>query len=326
MSATTGSESEHPLSLISNRYVVCLLDVLGFKSRFESDGLSGILKKYIELVDIAKGENDRNERVFAGNLQFDEAPYWSSDGDVFIFSKVFASYASDSVLIFSHVDFPESRYPATLKTTAEERKNLGQNEEIGWMYHPVPSDNFLDTCNEMICRSVEIGLPLRGAISMGEAILHIDRGIYLGQPLIDTSGLEREQLCIGVSFARPFMEQIVPKRYAIPFDSHFKAEVPLAYSGSILDWPRHWRNTRKQDLVESVRSLDRDTHFKKYYDKTIETIEASAKISHQFEKDEDTFITKVYPQFSSKKLRAHVRAVRKVLLNADGAIDNAENH
>jgi len=49
--------------------------------------------------------------------------------------------------------------------------------------------------------SIEIGLPLRGAFSMGEAVLHLDRGVFLGQPIIDTARLEHTQLCIGASFA-----------------------------------------------------------------------------------------------------------------------------
>ena len=310
-SAESGNDLSSPH--LFNRYVVCFLDVLGFKSRFDELKLGGMLEKYVDLINTVNAENFRNESVFS-KMEFDESAYWTSSGDVFIFSQIFGSYASDSIVVFAYADFPENRYPLALNLNPEERERLAQDEGWGWKYHTIPCDHFLNTCNELICRSIEIGLPLRGAISLGEAVLHIDRGIYLGKPLIDTSGLECEQLCIGTSFAQPFLTQVVPKRYALPFDTHFKGEIPPIFSGFMLDWPRHWRNTRSQNPIEALKALDRNSRFKKFYDKSIEIVEASNKVSHLFEDPDETYVTKVYPQFSGSKLQANARAARKVLI------------
>jgi hypothetical protein len=145
---------------------------------------------------------------------------------------------------------------------------------------------------------------------MGEAILHLDRGIFLGQPLIDTARIEHTQLCIGASFVGPFMSQIVPKRFQLPFTAHFKQDIPESFSGIILDWPRYWRNTREANPIEMVRALDVDSRFSHYYKKTEEILIASQAIGHLFESSEDSYITKVYPQFSSPLLKLCLRPIR----------------
>jgi hypothetical protein len=294
-----------------NRFAVCFFDVLGFESRFAALGLGGILEKYTQLIGIVDQRNESTEQWF-GPLNFSEGAYWVSEQDAFISARLYGAYASDSILLFANADFPENRYPDALNSTPEERQLKGQDPAQGWMYDTVPCDNFLDLCNEVICHSIEIGLPLRGAISMGEAILHLDRGIFLGQPLIDTARLEHTQLCIGASFASPFMSQIVPNRYQLPFTDHFKHDIPQSFSGITLDWPRHWRKTREANLNDVVRALDADSQFSPYYTKTEEMILASQARAHLFESPEDSFITKVYPQFSSPLLELMVRPVRLV--------------
>jgi hypothetical protein len=149
-----------------------------------------------------------------------------------------------------------------------------------------------------------------GALSMGEAILHLDRGIFLGQPLIDTARLEHTQLCIGASFAGPFMSQIVPKRYQLPFTGHFKQHIPQSFSGITVDWPRHWRKTREANLIDMVRALDVDSRFSQYYKRTEEIVIASESIAHLYESPGDSYITKVYPQFSSPLLKLRLRPFR----------------
>jgi hypothetical protein len=292
-----------------NRFLVGFFDVLGFESRFKALGLGGILEKYQELISVVDQRNAATEQWF-GPLNFSEGAYWVAEGDAFISARLYGAYASDSILLFAHSDFPENRYPKALESTLEERQLRGQDPEQGWRYHPVPCDNFLDLCNEVICRSVEIGLPLRGALSLGEAVLHLERSVFLGQPLIDTARLEHTQLCIGASFANPFMQQIVPKRYSLPFTAHFKEDAPANFSGSVLDWPRHWRKTREGGLIEALDTLDMDTQFSPYYKKTAEIVRASQAVAHLFEAKEETFVTKVYPQFSSPLLKLSVRAVR----------------
>jgi len=284
-----------------NPYLVCLLDVLGFESRFKNSGLGNILEKYLNLIKIVDYSSYISQKFF-GQIDFKEGAYWTKEREPFIINKINGVYASDSVLLFANANFSENRYPAALNTTKEQRENLSKEPGKGWMFHPIPCDRFLDACNEVICFSIEIGLPLRGALSSGEAVLNLEHGIFLGQPLIDAARMEHHQNCIGASFIDTFMFAVIPKRYQLPFNAHFKRKVPVNYSGFVLDWPRHWRNTRKNDPKEIIASLNTHPEFSLYYENTIDIIEASDAIKHLYEEPKDTAITKVYPQFSSDLL------------------------
>ena len=303
---------EHSMENKFNRFFVCFLDVLGFESRFKSLNLGGMLEKYLQLVEIVNQRNTRTEKWF-GSLNYSEGGYWTAEDDADISERLYGAYASDSIILFAHADFPQNRYPDVLKITLEERECKKDDPAQGWMYHTIPCDNFLDLCNEIICHSIEIGLPLRGAFSMGEAVLHLDRGIFLGQPLIDSARLEHTQYSIGASFAKPFINQVIPKRYKLEFSNHFKKDSPPSFSGHILDWPRHWRKTREQNIIEVIEGLDVDSKFSAYYERTKEIIKESERYAHLYESVEETYLTKVYPQFSSPLLELNTRPYRAAL-------------
>jgi hypothetical protein len=293
-----------------NRFFVCLLDVLGFESKFKQLGLEGMLEKYLQLIHVVDSRNKRTEDLFE-LMNFSESAYWTSEGDGFVFLRMYGAYASDSIILFAHADFPENRYPQILEINNEERKCRASDPASGWMYQTAPCDTFLDLCNEVVCRSIEIGLPLRGALSMGEAVLHLDRGIYLGDPLIEAARLEKPQQCIGVSMGRSFMDQVVPSRYKIEHTRHFKGDVvPNQYGGTVLDWPRHWKKTRKETLDATISAMDTDPRFSDYYAKTREIVEMSDALADMYTGPEHTLITKVYPQFSGAELKLNARAVR----------------
>lgn len=301
-----------------NRMFVCHLDVLGFENKFNELKLGGMLNKYLQLINIVNETNKHQELLFE-KINFDETAYWTAEKEIFIAQRMFGAYASDSILVWTQADFPANRYPSLLNYTQAEYDKLVADESIRWQFFPIPCELFLDQCNEIICHSIEIGLPLRGAISMGEAVLHIDHGIYLGQPLIEAARLEHNQNCMGASFANSFMSQVVPGRYKLTYDGHFKSKVPVLFSGCVLDWPRHWRNTRTTDLKETVEALKAeasgspnwDSKYSIYYDKTLEIIDASFANKDHFVTEDDMKIAKVYPQFSNiDSLKLKVRLVR----------------
>ncbi|WP_247258205.1 hypothetical protein [Pseudomonas moorei] len=307
-----------------NRFLVCFLDVLGFEFRFNKLGLGGMLEKYLELIHIVDQRNEATDRWF-GSLNFTEGAYWTSEGNAFISARLYGAYGSDSILLFAHADFPENRYPEALNSSVEERQKWGEDPAQGWRYHTVPCDAFLDLCNEVICHSIEIGLPLRGALSIGEAVLHLDERVFLGQPLIDTARLEHAQQCIGASFASPFMTQVVPKRYQLSFSDHFKKDVPSLFSGSILDWPRHWRKTRTHGLLDALRDMNVDPKFDDYYKKTEAIALASQEVMQLYETPEETYITKVYPQYASPLLELPLRLVRSEPIQGNTEELNTQN-
>ena len=146
-----------------NRFSLCFFDVLGFETRFSDLGLHGVLQKYVALIGLVNARNEHMRRLF-GETGFSESAYWTSDHDAFIFSHLYGAYASDSLLVWTHTDFPAARYPTALDLTPAERQRHASGPGDGWQYHPIPCDNLLDVCNEMICHSLKIGLPLRGAL------------------------------------------------------------------------------------------------------------------------------------------------------------------
>src|SRR5882672_1378072 len=144
---------------MSHGYLTALFDILGFERRLEVIGLAEMRSRYEALIASVNYRQEQTTRVF-GDLDFQEAPYWTSEGDVMIFSKTHGAYASDSILLWMNRTWPIAR-----NKTPEEMEKLSKDQASGWAYHPIPCDNFLDVCNDLICRGIEIGLPLRGALA-----------------------------------------------------------------------------------------------------------------------------------------------------------------
>lgn len=291
---------------VFNRYVCCLLDVLGFESQFNALGLEGLLEKYLQLIEVVARHNaPSNLDVALANFPGGDkdTALWTVHNDgqpaIFIFNKIFATYASDSILIFAYADFPAAQYPAAESLSHEEMVLRSKHPGSGWQYHPVPCDNFLDACSDVICHSLEIGLPLRGAISMGEAVLNPHYGVFIGRPLIEAARLEKEQSIIGAAISTSFMSQTVPHRYLIEQTDHFKTTPhPTTFSGNMLDWPRYWRATRQNECIEIVDAMNNDQRFTKYYQNTKATIRKSREAGHLYQGREYEDIICVYPQFS----------------------------
>lgn len=294
-----------------NRFNICYLDILGFENILSREGLGSILSKYERIMRVINGFNEHMSVLF-DKVEFKESAYWTSDPDIFIFSRVFGAYASDSIVIFSNTDFPENRYPAAISLSEGVRESMVKDPSNGWKYHPIPCDDFLNMCCEVVCQCLEIGLPVRGAITMGEAVLHLDRSVFIGAPLVEAARLEKSQKLIGASIASSFAGQIIPPRFLVKMSGHFKNSVPENYSGYVLDWPRHWRKTRGDGLSLVIDAMDNDEIFSLFYENTKKLIFESGGVSELYCSPLETSVRAVYPQFASDDLRANVRAIRTV--------------
>lgn len=287
-------------------YFLALFDVLGFRNKFDALGLSGIADRYDLLICGVDRHNEHNAEVF-GDGDFKESAYWTAEGGVVIFTKVFGAYASDSILIWAHSAWPEAR-----DKTNEQRSELAKDPARGWMFQTIPCDPFLTVCNELICHSIEVGLPLRGALSMGPAILDESRRVFLGAPLIEAATLERGQRMIGASLCPSLTGQTIPARFRLPFDGHMKAGYGDAYSGMALDWPRHWRKTRTGGARLQVRELSQNAgDAAVYYENTLQFIDFSNQHRDMHEAPTDVSVRRAYAAFSSPHLAASVRPVRR---------------
>lgn len=181
------------------KYFLGLFDVLGFENKFQRLGLSKISKLYEALVHEIDSRNN-HESEFREAFRIEDEAIWTAEGDTFVFNRINGAYASDLLLLWAHAEFPEAR---GLPENVRDKK--AADHAIGWMYHAIPCERFLEACSELICHALEIGLPLRGALAMGPAILDEKRRIFLGQPLIDAARAEKGQRIVGASLSPSFM-------------------------------------------------------------------------------------------------------------------------
>ena len=294
--------------VIARPYAVGIFDVLGFKRKFEKLGLEEITSRYRALIDIVvkRDEHLAEMKTFFPDLK--EGPYWCAGGEIVPMTKVYAAYASDTFLVWANYTWTDLH-----ERTEDELEKLSKDSNHDWLFQPIPCDAFLETCSELMCRSLQVGLPLRGALAVGDAILDKERSIFLGQPIIDANLLEHGQKFIGVGMCSSFVSQTIPKRFALSFSQQMKKSSACKATGLILDWPRHWRNTRPFDLKKIVESMNTDNAFSDYYGSTLSSIDKSEKAAEDVESGKACPIRSNYEQFSYSRegnIAAYVRPVR----------------
>ena len=224
--------------------LVCLLDVLGFKSLFKRHGLAEMHLKYSKLIDYVKRQN--------GGLDVSPMP----DGHVAVgWLDIGNAYFSDSLLFWTG-------------------------------YNKISLPSFTQCIAEVICFGLEIGLPLRGSIAVGEAILEKKSGIFLGEPLIEVSETERTQQWIGASFGPSFSKPAFNVGFylhtVLPYKGHYKDSTSEYATGMTVDWPRQWRESRESSPSQILKNLNRDPKFSSYYERTECSVVFSKKTTTGF--------------------------------------------
>lgn len=285
-------------------YFIGLFDVLGFEAKFAELGLSRMATLYDALIADVNAMNAHAVEL-EHFLKLDDEAVWTADGDAFVFNRVNGAYASDSIVLWAHAHFPEAR-----GLTQTERVMHASDPGEGWKYQFIPCDRFLEACNQLLCHALEIGLAIRGAVSLGPAIIEERRRIFLGKPVIDAARAEKGQRIIGASLTPSFLGQVIPTRFSLPFKKHIKAGSETVLSEHILDWPRHWRRSRSGDLRNAIEALNQDAKFGIYYENTQYLARASEARAPKQDGPEDWSIRATYPQFASPELKLKARAVR----------------
>jgi len=144
---------------------------------------------------------------------------------------------------------------------------------------------FMQMCIDLFCYSLEIGIPLRGGIGVGEAYMDKTKNIFLGPAFIDAAEAEAAQCWLGISCGRSFNQ----KQFTGPFDPRLmlayakqqKPENKYKLPGLVLDWPRCWRETRKNDPTNILNAMNTDNAFPDMYTCSNEFVEFSLK-SHDW--------------------------------------------
>lgn len=298
-------------------YAFCFFDVLGFESKIGSPGCSGALgvkgveSVYRELAQLIIQNNIESLKIEDKFLSLGKtgvAPLGTADGDFFLRYEIYGMYISDSFCFWMDRNWPVSLY------TILANGNDAPSPFLSWAREPIPPDNLLELCNEAICRSIELGLPLRGAITSGHAALRPNEMIFLGEPIVEAARMEKAQNFIGASFAKTFVDSgLISNRFLIPYSKQIKKNKSTGnpvddakrFSEFALDWPLHWRATRKECPRLAVESLQEQAKLKEgylgdVYSNTVEFIAESEDYESRSTKSRlSRRISDHYPYFNS---------------------------
>jgi hypothetical protein len=163
-------------------------------------------------------------------------------------------------------------------------------------YFPPAFSGFAREIAEAICVGLELELPLRGAIAIGEAVLDEDKGVFVGAPLIEVSRIEKIQRWIGASFGPSFNDQRFSRydpQTVFPYEKHYKKEdqgkpIPREWmTGITIDWPRRWRETRQSSPHDTIERLRDDEHGEIY--------DAAEAFVAESGAHNDWFLDRMYP-------------------------------
>ena len=203
--------------------ILGFFDVLGFSDRLEREGLPAIAATYDDLI---KRAVERGPMRAIGLRHVSET---EAVGVLFALQDLHA-YFSDTILLWSELD-------------------------------QLLVSPFLQRCADFVCEGLRSGVPVRGVIALGEAIMDRERGVYLGQPIVEAAQLERSLGWAGCTFGTsctwpPFFPEADPRlvlEYSAPRKDGLSNDDVLPVH---LDWPRRWRETCNLDLVDHLTALN----------------------------------------------------------------------
>lgn len=196
-----------------------MFDVLGFEKRVQNIGLKKIYGEYKELLDAVKR---RDSQLLIAGIPTAEDP---AIGTVNLGSLIIKhAFFSDTILTWS-------------------------------IYDQIRAESYLGICADIICESIFLKLPLRGALAVGLAKLEPADGIFVGDPIIEIAHVEREQNWIGVTLGPSFysLKCSFDARLVIPYRRHLKPNASWARK-LVIDWPRYWRDNHSRRFIIAFTS------------------------------------------------------------------------
>lgn len=237
---------EDPLEPEERPYLFALFDVLGFEALHADVGTTRLYHIYKELIDKVTSKES-----FSTLQTFNEPEVaWTMVGNM----PLRHHYFSDTIIVWTPL-LPEFISP------------------------------FCARCADIICESILMGLPLRGAISNGSAILNKNKGVFLGSPIIEAARVESQQNWIGVSFCPSstephFQLSLHPDLLVQNYTEHFKSVKGFNKYISLmtLDWPKRARERKLDDkIIQQLQNLKSKAPVDKqeYYEQTLSFVQHS---------------------------------------------------
>lgn len=145
------------------------------------------------------------------------------------------------------------------------------------------SRGFFEKCMRIFIEALKYGIPLRGAISRGSAIMDVQNNIYLGKPILETAQAEAAQNWLGIGLTSSFQETTISETHLLlPYHNHIKEtymkkDKEILLVESVLDWPKYWRNVKKDNPIPYIQTMNIDENFSGYYNNAIKFVNYSFK-------------------------------------------------
>lgn len=235
---------KRPINTINpeHRQFLAFFDVLGFKNLYEEIGLLEIESKYKQLIEVV--ENLNKEAGFRRT---------SVEGrmiGIAMSIPIKYGYFSDTILFWIDGD-----------------RHYNQ-------------DPLLDLMEEILCKSIEIGLPLRGSLNAEETLFDKDKSIYLGRSLINGAEAETAQRWIGATLSQSYLTSGAGFYLdrVLPYRKHIKEGKENLVIDFVIDFPKHWRKTRATDIKSEIQKLNKKADFSIYYQNTLDFCDFSEKM------------------------------------------------
>lgn len=128
----------------------------------------------------------------------------------------------------------------------------------------------MEKCCIAFCEALKRGIPLRGTISVGAAIMDEEKRIFLGKPLAETAKAEPNQRWLGIAIGKSIVDSIIHfhpmnMEYLLPFCKHMKYASDPLLSDFVLDWFTYWNKNEDTDVKEIIEFMNTETAFDDYY-------------------------------------------------------------
>ena len=233
--------NEEPEAAETRRYLLAVFDVLGFSALLEERGLGEITRSYSRLI--AEAVTKDSMRAYS-IVRLSQTQRASILGVV----PIRHTHFSDTIILW-----------------------------VPLVQHFIAP--FMARCANMICEALQMGLPLRGALAAGPAVMHVRSGTFVGAPLVEAAKLEQLQdwlgVCLGPSMIAADISCEFDPNLVVPYRVPFK-KGHSNFPDLALDWPSRFRATHGAGPVKSVRAIDRSPAHRIYYDNAVKFAEYSA--------------------------------------------------
>lgn len=234
--------TEEPEVPETRRYILAVFDVLGFSSLLSEKGLTEITSLYSRLI--AEAVTKEPMRTYT-NIRFSE----TQKGSVWGALPVQHAHFSDTIFLW-----------------------------VPLVQHFI--DPFIARCADMVCEALKMGLPLRGALAVGPAVMHSRTGTFVGAPVVEAAKLEQSQDWLGASLGPSMLAVDVSIEFdptlVIPYRVPFKKGRERVYAELALDWPSRFRVRFGTDPIDAIRAIDTSPAHHIYYNNAVKFAEFSA--------------------------------------------------